>query len=121
MEAVELARLSDNRIAWTYTDNDGNNWRVAAVKAYTDQNKLGGDVWNGTEPPRPSNYKMRRLSVRTATGVTRVVPLYDGAAPLATPGATINLNLGADSASFVSSGNSIPEQHLIHNVTQQST
>jgi len=116
-----LARLSDNRIAWTYTADDGTVYRVAAVKAYTDQNKLGGADGSAVGTPRPSNFKMRRISVRTAAGVTRVVPVYEPGAPICTALETINLNILSDSASFVSSGNPIPEQHLIKNATHQNS
>ena len=118
-----MALLSNNRIAWTYTDKDNNNWRVAAVKALTDQNKLGGTAWNGTDPPKPAYIKMARISVRNvAQNASRVVPIYSPGAPIATSGATINLNhLNVDSYPFTSSGNSIPQNHIRENVTQQST
>lgn len=116
-----MALLSDNRIAWMYTADDGTLYRVAAVKAYTDQAKQGGAAWNGTAPPKPSNIKMRRISVRDGVnGFSRVVPLYTVGAPLATAGATINLNRLGDSFSYESDGNPIPEGHLRTNVTRQS-
>lgn len=117
-----MALLSNNRIAWTYTDDNGNSWRVAAVKALTDQVKLGGAAWNGTDPPKPADIKMRRISVRNvAQNASRVVPVYATGAPIQAPGATINLNhLNVDSYAFTSSGNTIPQGHIRQNVTQQS-
>jgi len=35
-----MAALSTNRIAWTYTDDAGNQCRVAAQKPLTDQGVL---------------------------------------------------------------------------------
>ncbi len=118
-----MALLSNNRIAWQYHDDSGNVWRVAAVKAITDQNVLGGEAWAGTAPPKPASLKMRRITVRNAAqGVSRVVPVYSPGAPIQTPGSTVNLNhLNVDSYPFVSDGNTIPEGHVRHNVTKQST
>lgn len=118
-----MALLSNNRIAWTYTDINNKSWRVAAVKALTDQNKLGGTAWNGTDPPKPASIKMMRISVRNAAqNASRVVPVYSAGAPIQVAGATINLNhLNVDSYAFVSSGSTIPESHERQNVTQQST
>jgi len=118
-----MALLSNNRIAWTYTDDNGNTWRVAAVKAITDQDKLGGTAWNGTDPPKPASIKMRRISVRNvAQNASRVVPVYAPGASIQDSGATINLNhLNVDSYAFTSSGNTIPQGHIRQNVTQQST
>lgn len=118
-----MALLSNNRIAWTYTDENGKNWRVAAVKAITDQNKLGGTAWNGTDPPKPASIKMRRMTVRSdAQATSRVVPVYAPGAPIQTAGSTVNLNhLNVDSYAFESDGNTIPESHERVSVTRQST
>lgn len=118
-----MALLSNNRIAWTYTDDNGNNWRVAAVKAITDQAKLGGAAWNGTDPPKPANIKMRRITVRNvAQNTSRVVPVYAPGAAIQTAGETVNLNhLNVDSYAFESDGNTIPQGHIRESVTRQST
>lgn len=117
-----MALLSNNRIAWMYTDDDGNVWRVAAVADITSQAKLGGSAWNGTAPPKPANIKMRRITVRNAAQATsRVVPVYSPGAPIQTPGATVNLNhLNVDSYAFTSDGNTIPQGHIRESVTRQS-
>lgn len=118
-----MALLSNNRIAWTYTDENGANWRVAAVADITSQNKLGGTAWNGTDPAKPASLKMRRISVRNvAQNASRVVPVYSAGAAIQTENATVNLNhLNVDSYAFSSSGNTIPEGHVRKNVTRQST
>ncbi len=118
-----MALLSNNRLAWQYHDDAGNVWRVAAVADITSQAKLGGEAWNGTSPPKPASLKMRRITVRNASlGVSRVVPVYAPGAPIQTPGTTIMLNhLNVDSYAFTSDGNTIPEGHVRHNVTKQSS
>lgn len=118
-----MALLLSNRIAWTYTDDNGNDWRVAAVKAITDQNKLGGSAAASTVPAKPANIKMRRITVRSAAqGVSRVVPVYAPGASIQDSTATINLNVGnVDSYAFTSSGNTIPQGHNRQSVTSQST
>src|SRR5450756_865124 len=113
--------LSGNRIAWTYTADDGTFYRVAAQKALTDQAKQGGTPAAGTVQPKPASLKMRRVTVHAAGIGSRVVPLYSVGAPLALSAETINANLGGDSHAFTSQGNPIPEGHHIHNVTSQST
>jgi hypothetical protein len=116
-----LAALSKNRIAWLYTADDGTIYRVAAEKAITDQAKQGGSAYAGTGTPKPASLKMRRISVSDGAGHSRVVPVYVAGAAICTPGETINLNLASDSATFTSDGNPIPENHIRHNVTKQTT
>lgn len=88
-----MAAIPNDRIAWTYTDDSGYDWRVAAIAGYTSQTKLGGSAAAGTVPPLPASIKMRRLSVHNdVLGKTRTVPIYSNTAPLLTPAATIMLN-----------------------------
>lgn len=116
-----MAVLSGNRVAWTYTADNGVSYRVAAQKALTDQGKLGGGAWNGTDGPRPSNFKMRRITVRSVGVGSRVLPVYSSDAAINTAGETVNANFAGDSHSFVSDGNPIPEQHLRKSVTKQAS
>jgi hypothetical protein len=116
-----MALLSTNRIAWTYTADDGTQYRVSALKAHTDQAKQGGADGSAVALAKPASIKMRRVTCRTSTGVSRVFPLYEVGAPLATAGETINANLNTDSASFISRGNPIPQGHIRQSVTEQST
>jgi hypothetical protein len=88
-------RLPSNRIAWTYTDDVGQNWRMAAVKAYTDQNKLGGSAAAASVPAMPKWLKPRRIQLRyTRAGdiQRRSVVVYSVPCPILTPGSSINLN-----------------------------
>lgn len=104
--------IDTSRIAWEYTADDGTVYRVAAVKGLTDQAKQGGASGASNNLPKPSRVKMRRVSCKTAGGVSRVFPLYEAGSPLATSGETINANVDGVSTSFVSQGNPIPEGHI---------
>jgi hypothetical protein len=93
---------SQNKIAWTYTDDAGRAWRRAADKAITDQVdgsdvKVGGAAAAATVLRFPTWIKPRVALVNSAAGVKRRVVLYAHAAPLATVGATVTLETsGAD-------------------------
>lgn len=115
-----MAVLSGNRIAWLYTDDLGNVWRVAAQKALTDQGVLGGTAAAGTEPERPNYFKMRRVTVSNAAGQSRVLPCYDVAATIVTPGTAVNANYLGNSVAFTSNGGFIAEQAPRRNVTKQT-
>jgi hypothetical protein len=116
-----MAALSTNRIAWTYTDDEGNNWRVAAQKALTDQGVLGGSAAAGTVPERPNLGRMRRCTVSDGAGHSRVVPVYDTSATIITAGTSINVNVLENSTAMTSNGGFIPEQRPRKNVTKQSS
>ena len=121
-----MADLSSNRIAWTYTDDNGLNWRVAAVKAWTDQAKQGGAAALPSVLPKPSSIKMRRITVRDGAGHSRVVPVYDATGPAITvTGATFNFNANVagviTTVTGTSTGHVIPEERRASNITTQSS
>jgi hypothetical protein len=115
-----MALLSGNRIAWTYTADDGSTYRVAAMKAMTDQDKLGGTAAAGTLQEKPSAIKMRRVTVSNGT-YSRVLPCYEPGAPIVTAGETVTANAAGDSRSLTSNGGFIPEGGPRKNVTKQSS
>ncbi len=115
-----MAKLSTNRIAWTYTDDQGNEWRVAAQKALTDQGVLGGVAAASTVPQRPEAYKMRRMTFSDGSGHSRVLPIYKPDATATTAGTSINCNFVDDQHAVTSSGRLIPEGLPRPNVTKQS-
>lgn len=94
---------SKNKIAWTYTDDDGNDWRVAATKAITDQlngssaPKVGGSAAAATVARLPKHIKPRKRYV-VYSGVRRGVVCYDKTCDMwAVAGTTITLETsGAD-------------------------
>jgi len=117
-----MVLLSLNRIAWEYSSDNGQTYRVAAQKALTDQAVLGGQAWQGVVGPKPAGIKMRRITVRnTAQNTSRVVPVYGTDAGILVAGETINLNHLADSYAFTSSGEPIAEKRPRLSVTQQAT
>ena len=120
-----MTALLTNRIAWTYTDDAGNVWRVAAKKALTDQGVLGGSAAAATVAPKPANLHMRRATVRNGTYGSRVVPLYDATQTLVKPASqdqgTINVNWLNDSHSFTAIGSVISERRPRQSVTTQAT
>lgn len=115
-----MALLSGNRIAWTYTADDGNTYRVAAQKAMTDQAVLGGTAAAGTLPEKPSAIKMRSVTVSNGT-YSRVLPCYEAGAPIATAGTAVNANRAGDVRAMTSNGGFIPEGGPRKNVTKQAS
>jgi len=119
-----MAVLSSNRIAWTYTDDEGNSWRVAALKAWTDQDKLGGSAAAPSVPQRPKGYLMRRTLVRDGAGHSRMVPVYAVGAAIQTKGETLNFNANVagviTSVNGFSTGVTLREGAFRQNVTIQS-
>src|SRR5260370_11787979 len=87
-----MAGRSSNRMAWNYTDDDGNVWRVAASQALVAQAKQGGSASSGTVPQRPGAWPLRRTTVSDGAGHSRVVVVYEITAPIVTKGTTINYN-----------------------------
>jgi hypothetical protein len=110
---------SSNRIAWSYTCDDGSVVRVAAQKFLTDQAVLGGAAAAGTVPQKPSAIKLRRVTVSNAAGHSRVLPCYEPGATIATAGTAVLV--GAASEAFTSNGGFIPQGGPRRNVTKQST
>jgi hypothetical protein len=120
-----MATLSSNRIAWTYTDDEGNAWRVAALKAWTDQAVLGGTAAAASVPQRPGGSPMRRCTVSDGAGHSRVVPVYDKTgAPIATSGTSMQFNANVSGVITAVTGTSLgrilPEGRK-PNVTKQQT
>ena len=115
-----MAALPTNRIAWTYTADDGTNYRVAAQKALTDQAKLGGADGSAVTLAKPAAIKMRRITLNDGAGHSRVVPVYVAGAPICTAGATLNVNVLESSTAMASSGNPIPQGHIRQSVTKQT-
>jgi len=114
-----VTALSPNRVAWVYTDDDGNDYVVAAQKAITDQVdgssnvKVGGSAAAGTEPLLPYGFKMRRVNCQDSAGHRRQVVAYEVTAPLwATPGTTLNLNYLNNSTSFEAKSTHFKERPL---------
>src|SRR5512146_1721867 len=98
---------SGNFIAWTYTDDLGNDYRVKARKAITDQVDgssnviVGGSAASATVERPPKGLTMRHVFVDNGSGVVRKVIVYEPTAPLYTTiGQTVSLMTGTAEASF---------------------
>ncbi len=110
-----MADLSQNLIAWTYTDDKGAEWRMAAKKAIVDQliltaPKVGGSPAASTLPKLPSWIKPRRAYCTNGTIVRSVVCYKVDASCWTTPGQTINLSTSGDSDEFVITQGSYAER-----------
>lgn len=118
-----MVALSGNRIAWSYTADDGTVYRVAAQKALTDQGVLGGTAAASSVPPKPGFIKMRSMTFSNGSGNSRVCPIYKvDATALTTPGTSINVNVLGTSTALTSSGHIIPQKPVrAQPITKQST
>lgn len=99
--------ISANKVAWTYTDDNGVDYRVAASKGITDQvngsavPKVGGSAAAATVARLPKHIKPRKRYVISAAGVRRGVVCYDKTCDLwATGGTTINLQYNGTDTAF---------------------
>lgn len=110
-----------NRIAWQYHSDNGQTYRVSAKKDMTDQALLGGEAWAGVVGAKPSNVKMRRITCSATGQPSRVVPVYSVDAEILTAETEILVNVNGTMTTLKSSGNPIPEGHLRHSVTKQSS
>lgn len=121
-----MAAISDNRVAWTYTADDGTTYRLAAVDGYVTQVSgttplQGGSAAAAGLRAKPASLKPRRITVRdTVNGDSRVIPVYTTDAPIITPGTTIMLNRLGDSYSYTSFGGLLNEDNG-RRVIKQST
>jgi hypothetical protein len=96
-------------VSWTYTDDQGNDWAIAAkanmVLDATDGPKLGGAAAGRAVPQLAGNMRPRRAQVADASGNQRWVICYDTTAALwTTPGTTITLNYFGTDVQFESTG-----------------
>lgn len=99
-----MAKQSNNRVSWTYTDDEGGDWAISAKGAYvldpTDGTKYGGSSASGDVTQLAGNFEPRRVCCVDASGNQRYVIAYDTTAAIwTTPGTGITLNyFGADVA-----------------------
>lgn len=116
-----MPALSTNRVAWTYTDDAGNDWRIAAQEALVTQGVLGGSAALATVPQLPGFFKKRRTTVSDGAGNSRVVIAFDKTATILTPGTSINVNVLGNSVAMTSNGVTLNEGSSRHNITKQQT
>jgi hypothetical protein len=98
---------SQNKVAWTYTDDLGRNWRRAADKAITDQlnigeqSKVGGAAAASSVLPFPTRRIKPRVALVTSPAhVLRRVVSYTNDSDMLTVGTTITLETGGADVTF---------------------
>lgn len=100
-----MAKQSGNRVAWTYTDDDGNDWAISAKNAYvldpTDGAKYGGSAAGASLQNLPGNMRPRRVCCVDASGNQRYVVAYEATATIwTTPGTALSLNYFGNDVAF---------------------
>lgn len=101
-------KASGNRVSWTYTDDDGNDWSIAAKGVYvldvTDGAKYGGSAAGAAVAPIPGNFRPRRVACADASGNVRYVIAYETTAAIwTTPGTSLTLNYFGNDVAFTTS------------------
>lgn len=103
--------MANPRTAVQYTDFDGRIWRVSVSKSLFDQGVIGGSPAAATDPGRPGGHRMRRVTVNSRTGHSRVVPIMDEAATLwTTVGTLVTLPVEGTGTAFYSTGFKIDDK-----------
>jgi hypothetical protein len=118
--------VDNNRVAWTYTDDLGVDYRVSAKSVYvnhaTDGGKYGGALADSTVPALPKGFKMRKVKLTSATHPDLWVVVYETTATAWTTGGTTltrNLN-GVDVVYTVTVDGRRSEKHPRSGITQQA-
>lgn len=87
----------NNRVAWTYTDDNAMDWAVSAKAVYvlgTDTAKYGGSAPAATVPSIKKQIKMRKVKCSSAGHPDIWVAVYDTTATLwTTAGTTVTRDL----------------------------
>lgn len=117
---------SANKLAWTYTDDNGDDWRVAASKAITDQVngsaavKVGGSAAAATVKRLPPYIKPRKRYV-VYGNVRRAVVCYDRTCDLwAVPGTTITLETSGADQTFTRTADGVYNERRRDTTSQSS-
>lgn len=108
-------KADKNKVAWTYTDESAQEWRVSAPAVYvldgTDGAKYGGSAALGSVQAKPAGLKMRRREYTSAAGKTLWIVCYDtiGAA-WATPATTLTRDINGTDTVVTRGTGSQPEK-----------
>lgn len=108
-------KADKNKVAWTYTDDNGNDWRVSAPAVYvldgTDGAKYGGAAAAASVQPKPAGLRMRKREFTSAAGKTLWIPCYETtAAAWATPATTLTRDINGTDTSVTRGTGSQPER-----------
>lgn len=95
-----------NKIAWTYTDDKGDDYRVAATKAITDQQngslapKVGGSAAAASVKRLPPHIKPRYAYFKYGTVQRKVICYEADCDAYALDGTTLTLDTSGASQTF---------------------
>lgn len=95
---MATTKVDNNKVAWTYTDNNAETYRVSAKSVYvldgTDGAKYGGSAASAALKAKPKGLRMRGVYCTSAAGKTILVTAYEPTATVfATPGTTVTRNI----------------------------
>lgn len=120
-------KADNNREAWTYTDDLGDDYRISSKTVYTsdgtDGAKYGGSQGDPADPPFPRGWKPRRVKCSASGKPDKWVIAYDPTATIwTTPGTTLTLDAnGVDVEYTVGSKNARrSEKRTRDGITQTS-
>lgn len=108
-------KADGNRVAWTYTANDGETYRVSAKAVYvldgTDGAKYGGSAAAASLKPKPSGLRMRQVYAVSAAGKTIAIVCYEKTCDaFATPGTTLTRNINGTDTSVTTTADTLKEK-----------
>lgn len=108
-------KADGNRVAWTYTANDGTAYRVSAKAVYvldgTDGAKYGGSAAAASVRAKPAGLRMRQVYAVSAAGRTVAIPVYEKTADaFATPGTTLTRDINGTDTSVTTTSDTISEK-----------
>lgn len=108
-------KATNNKCAWTYTDNYGNDYRVSAKSVYvldgTDGAKYGGGAAANSLIGKPRGLQMRKVKCTDAAGNVKYVVAYTEAATIwTTPGTVLTLDLNGTDTAFTTTGHKTSER-----------
>jgi len=117
-------KADNNRVAWTYTDDKGNDWRVSAKAVYvndvTDGTKYGGSAAAASVARLPKGYQMRKVYA-TCGGKLLAIPAYEVTAAIwTTAGTTLTRNLNGTDTTATTTEGTLAEKRPRAGITQQS-
>ncbi len=114
-------KADNNRVAWTYTRNNGTtDYRMSAKAVYvldgTDGAKYGGAAAAGSVAKFPKGARPRAVKVTTATGKALWITCYEPAATLVTAGTTVTRDINGTDTLCTSTGD-VREERFLSGIT----
>lgn len=108
-------KADKNKVAWTYTDDNAQSWRVSAPAVYvldpTDGAKYGGSAALPSVPGKPVGLRMRKREFSSAAGKTLWITCYDtSGAAWATPATTLTRDINGTDTTVTRGTGSQPEK-----------